>query len=116
MTAKKTGLNSALYEEVDLLEARWKELESLLKGPPFAPEGSNLSMDRHGQDMRLLYRGRPLVECTLIDRIEAVEEVEAFIIEVSEYREGLKQRTVEARVKVEKFIRLLSPGILPNGK
>lgn len=63
-----------LYQKLDLLTSQWQELETLITG--IGVDSENLKLDRYHGKMRLLYKEKAISECSAVEKVEAVTEVE----------------------------------------
>lgn len=66
------------YQVIDQITDLWARLEQLVSGPPVSSDHCKLCLARHGDKMRLLYNGRPLNECSALERVAAVDELDTF--------------------------------------
>lgn len=89
---------------LDALTAGWKEIEQTATeiGLGFTPEDQPFAVQRYGGSMRLLYNGRPVCECKVVEKIEAVDEFPRFL---AAYRDRLDTIEREAADKLANLVR-----------
>lgn len=65
-------MSEAYYAKINELNELWKKLEERVNSVPVEESGLDLSVARYGEKIRLLYKGRPLSDCTAVEKVEAV--------------------------------------------
>lgn len=93
-----------LYELVDKIMERWRQVEIRLQGSELKVEGLALSVERHGQHMRLCYNGKPLNECKMMDKIEAVVHLDRLYEEVQKRDSAMLEKAKTALKKLEGWL------------
>lgn len=99
--------------KLDAINKGWKDLEQRLssyKVPPVSGT-DGLAIDRVNGRWRITYRGRPILDCTAVERVEAVDEVPLLIVARNLVIEDASKKADEAIAKLSKCLEGLG-GIL----
>jgi hypothetical protein len=82
-----------LFEIIDDIQKMWDAVEAKVNLIPFKEDGFPLSIERVGGNKRLCYEGKPLGECALEARIDAVSYLPDLIKKINE-----RDRKIEGKV------------------
>lgn len=92
--------DATYYARIDELNELWKRLEARVCTVPIEEPGLDLSVARHGEKIRLLYKGRPISECTAVEKVEAV----ALVPDLERaQREAIRERMARAEQAVQEL-------------
>ncbi len=92
-----------MFEAADTLMELWKviEKEALAYYPLPMEETDGLTVQRYGANMRLVYNGRPLSECSLQEKINASKDLDNLSERLRVYKHSKKEAIEAAIQKLE---------------
>lgn len=92
----------ALFKKMDEITVNWQRLETLLSGVEI--ESDYLTIDRFHGKMRLLYKAKPIGECSVEEKIEAANCIEQLYINYMLKYNNLYKRADEANKLLVKWL------------
>lgn len=93
------------YVEVDRLNRMWNRVEEVLGGYVVAPPGLRLTIKRAAnKKVRLHFDNRPVAECSMVEKIEAVEHFPALLDAIAETTDEQARAAKAAADKLEAWL------------
>jgi hypothetical protein len=103
----KQAYGQELWDKFNELMALWEEMERRLQGPPVVVHDRKLSIGKYSGRVRILYDGRPLTECRMRERVDAVKDLGELIAARQEVLSGLMTDATQACNDLRNYLTLL---------
>lgn len=98
--------NTQVFEAMTELTKHWQLIEENFGPMIFKVQGCPLSIDRFQEDgkIHLMYDGRPVLACKVVEKIEAAKYLAAFYTLFKKHKEGMLDLAANALVETTKMI------------
>lgn len=101
---EQTRMNE-LYRVMKDVTDMWLEVQAILQGPPFKIEGFPISLRRDKSALRLCYNDQPIDECSLEEKLDALQYLSELKKHVRAHRDNLLVRAKAAQKTLDDWLR-----------